>query len=87
MKNFKLNIIALAISLAAISASADTLYYHDGGYIEGLIVKKTNDTALVNVGFGIVTVTREEIVRIKRSTPMQAAQLRESWAYRKKSRS
>lgn len=75
---------AASMILLPIAASADTVYLSNGGAIEGIIERDSADSVELNVGFGTMTVGRNEIKRIERSTAEEHKVLSAKWEEKRK---
>ncbi len=62
-------IIFISIMIFCGAASADTVYFKDGGKLEGFIKEETEDKVVVDMGFGTMSIRKDEIERIERATP------------------
>lgn len=60
-------------------ASADTLHLKNGRSIEGLIKKEDAHNVGLEISFGSMKFSRDQIERIERSTPAQAELIRQEW--------
>ena len=72
-------IIFLSLSSFAAVARADTIYFNNGGTIEGIIKSENADHVDIDIGFGTITCAKQEIMKIERSTPDETAALTEKW--------
>ncbi len=67
------------------SVFADTIYLRNGRAMEGVIRQENESGIKLEVGFGTVTVEREEILRVERTEGSESA-LQEKWEEKKKFR-
>ena len=77
-----LAIIFISISISL--ASADTLYLKNGRSLEGIIMTEDKDSVELDIGFGTITMAKDEIDRIYRSTPKETGELRQNWIMKTK---
>lgn len=61
------------------SAHADTLYLKNGRSLEGIITVEDKDSVELDIGFGTIAISKEEISDIKRSNPKQNLALMQDW--------
>jgi len=61
------------------NALADTLFLKNGRSIEGLIKEESSRYIELNVGFGTVRFEKNLIEEIRRSTPLEAAEIENRW--------
>ncbi len=61
------------------SAAADIINLRNGRSIEGLIEKENEEGVVLDVGFGTVKFNNGAIVSIDRSSPEEAALIRQEW--------
>jgi hypothetical protein len=67
----------LVLALAATSASADTLKLANGGTLEGVVVKESEDGYVVRLKYATVTLAKDEVVSVtKKAVPSNAAPAR-----------
>lgn len=66
-----------------LSASADILYFKNGRSIDGLIKDEDSESVNLEVAFGTVKFSKAQIERIKRSSDVEAAAIRQRWAVKK----
>lgn len=79
MKN-KIPIFILLFLLSFVSeASPDTIHLKNGRKMEGLIKKETEDSVWLDLGIGSVKFRWEQIEKIDRSSPDDAARIRQKW--------
>ena len=62
---------------------ADTIYFKNGGTIEGIIKSEDNNSVEMGIGFGTITCAKQEIIKIERSTPGEKGALSEKWNKKK----
>ena len=72
--------ISISISLAC----ADTLYLKNGRSLEGIIMTEDKDSVELDIGFGTITMAKDEIDRIYRSTPKETGALKQNWIIKTK---
>ncbi|MDD5428539.1 MAG: retropepsin-like aspartic protease [Candidatus Omnitrophica bacterium] len=72
-------IIVFLVFLAPSFLSADTVYFDNGGSIEGIIKSEDADNVQMDIGFGTITCPKREIKKIERSSPEEAVALTEKW--------
>jgi clan AA aspartic protease (TIGR02281 family) len=72
-------IFAALISFAPVAANADTIYFNNGGVIEGIIKSEDAGTIQMDIGFGTITCGKREIMKIIRSTPDEIDALTAKW--------
>ncbi|TAM34814.1 hypothetical protein EPN54_06375, partial [bacterium] len=60
-------------------AAADTLYLKNGRSIEGVIGKEDADDVVLDLGFGAMKFSKDEIQRIERSSPQGVKLIRQKW--------
>ncbi|MDD3904946.1 MAG: retropepsin-like aspartic protease [Candidatus Omnitrophica bacterium] len=76
-------IVFAATMLTAGFSFADTIYFTNGGTIEGIVKSENADIIEIDVGFGTITCARNEIGSIERSDPAASRMLTEKWAKRR----
>ena len=59
--------------------SADTIHLKNGGSIEGIIKSEDSNRIEINVGFGTITCSGNEVVSIDRSSPAELNSLTDKW--------
>ncbi len=64
--------------------SSDIIYLKNGRSIKGLIKSEDEKKVELDLGFGTVQLTQDEIERIERSSPEEASLMRQEWERRKK---
>jgi len=62
---------------------ADTVYFKNGGSIEGIIKSEDAKNVEMDIGFGTITCAKQEIAKIERSTPDEKNALSEKWEGKK----
>ncbi len=65
-------------------ASSDIIYLKNGRNIKGLIKSEDEKSIELDLGFGTIRLTQEEIESIDRSSPQEAALIRQEWQRYKK---
>lgn len=65
-------------------AGADIIYLKNGRSIKGLIQSEDEKNIVLDLGFGTMQFTQQEIERIDRSSPEDAAFIRQEWVRLKK---
>jgi clan AA aspartic protease (TIGR02281 family) len=81
--------VSCNIALAAIflfyapKIYCDTIYLKNGHKAEGLISSEDKESIDLDIGCGLVNFKQNEIVRIYRSTPDEAARIKKDWAHGK----
>lgn len=58
---------------------ADTIYFKNGGTIEGVIKAEDDKNVRMDIGFGTITCGKREIEKVERSTPGDIQVLTEKW--------
>ena len=76
-------IFAAFIYLIPDLLGADTIYFKNGGTIEGIIKSEDDNSVEMGIGFGTITCAKQEIARIERSTPDEKNALNEKWEKKK----
>ncbi len=80
----KLRIISLGLLLFLFSFScfvfSDVIHLKNGRRMEGIIEKETKEKVILNVGFGKVTLNRNEIDHIEKYSPQKQSNLRKKWS-------
>lgn len=71
-------VLALAI-LAAISARADVIHLKNGHTLDGIIIKETEDSVVLDIGLGNTTIKRARIERIEKSDRDGQQKIRKAW--------
>jgi len=69
----------LILGYLLVLAYADIIFLKNGRNIEGIIKSETEDSLVLDVGFGTVTFLKNEIRDIYRSTKKEVEQLRNQW--------
>ncbi len=64
--------LAFALALA-LPARADTVYFHNGNQMEGVITAETRTRITLDIGYGSTILNRADIAKITRSSKEQAA--------------
>lgn len=78
-------IIMAGLALYSASSSrADRVVFNSGGSIEGIILSEKGEFVELDVGFGTITCTRDQIRSIERSTSEELFALREAWVRKRK---
>ena len=70
----RLTVPLLACALAAVSANADVVQLRDKASVTGHVLAEKRDLVVVDLGYTVVTVPRNQIVRIVRDDEVAAAQ-------------
>lgn len=83
MKRIALILVFGLWSLVSDFACADTIYFKNGGTIEGIIKNEDAKSVEMGIGFGTITCSKDEIVKIERSTPDEVKALSEKWDKKK----
>lgn len=73
--------ILLIFTMMAMPAAsmADTIFFSNGGSVEGIIKDEDAGNVNIDIGFGTITCARGEIKSITRSTPDEIRALTEKW--------
>ncbi len=74
-----LTAVFLILSGFNFRANADTLYLKNGRSIEGLIRKEDADNVDLEIGFGSMKFSRDQIERIERSSPDGVKLIKQKW--------
>ncbi|MFA5146138.1 MAG: retropepsin-like aspartic protease [Candidatus Omnitrophota bacterium] len=74
----------MTVSCIVGNAGADTVYFENGGSIEGIVTKEDEHNVEISVGFGTVTCGRTQIRKIERSSPEEAGRMQEEWTEKRK---
>ncbi|MFA6357534.1 MAG: retropepsin-like aspartic protease [Candidatus Omnitrophota bacterium] len=64
-------------------ANADVLHLKNGRSIEGLIKKETADNVELEISFGSMKFSKDQIENIERSSPVQVELIRQEWSEEK----
>ncbi len=79
MKFKAIFIIAVLFNAMTLSAYADTIYLKNGRTMDGIIKEENRAQVLLDVGFGTITITKDEIEKIARSGPQEKGQIIRAW--------
>jgi clan AA aspartic protease (TIGR02281 family) len=80
-----IGILLFALTFFGPSAvRADTVYFNNGGTIDGIIRKEDANSVDLDIGFGTITCGKKEINKIERSTPDEVKALEEKWERKRK---
>lgn len=77
-------IIFTIVSLTPVVLHADTIYFNNGGSIEGVIRGEDADNLQMDIGFGTITCSKRETKKIDRSTPEEIKAITEKWESKRK---
>lgn len=78
-------ILILLILIGFISATrADILYLKNGDIVEGLITKENEEGVEIDLGFGTIIFSKEEIESIYKSKDDEAVSIRQEWEKQKR---
>lgn len=69
----------LLFSAWAMPAAADTIYFKNGGSINGIIKSENRSSVEVEIGFGTITLGREQIRNMEIFAPDGNLAMREAW--------
>ncbi len=67
------------ILTAPLHSNADTIYFSNGGTIDGIIKGEDANSVKMDIGFGTITCLRREIIKVERSSPGEKVALTEKW--------
>jgi clan AA aspartic protease (TIGR02281 family) len=70
---------ALLLYVCAVPASADTIYFKNGGSINGIVKAADKNSVEVEIGFGTITLGRGQIRDMEISTPDEHLDMRSAW--------
>lgn len=70
-----------SFSFFAAVAFADMIYLKNKNSMEGIIEKEGNDTIILNVGYGRITLDKRDIQSIYKYSSQEQAALEERWSY------
>jgi len=73
----------LVLVIFQLRANADILYLKNGRSIEGLIKKEDVDNVDLEISFGSMKFSKKQIERIVKSSPEEAALIRQQWSKEK----
>jgi clan AA aspartic protease (TIGR02281 family) len=87
----KRNAAALLGSLAVfvflcVTAAADTVHLKNGRKLEGIVTSETDKVVVIEVGFGTMRLTRDEIESIERTDDSGTVRLQERWRKQEEAR-
>ena len=71
--------VAASFGGGLVSVDADTIYFNNGGTIEGIIKNEDASNVQMDIGFGTITCDKREIMKIERSSAADAEALTEKW--------
>lgn len=80
-RRLALPLLAL-FSLSATAAFGDMLYLKNGGSIEGVIEREDTGMVTVNMGYGKISIVKNDIESIQRYAPGEQNGLIDSWNYK-----
>jgi len=69
----------LLLTIFTSEVGADTVHLKNGRKIKGLIKKETEESIVLDLGFGTVKFRRVEIEKIERSDTNEVAEIKEEW--------
>ena len=80
--NTRAVVIIILVALSFVPAAfvgADTVYFNNGGTIEGIIKSEDASNVQMDIGFGTITCDKREIMKIERSSAADTEVLTEKW--------
>ncbi len=86
MQKMRVVVLSAAVIIGMFfgQAQADILYLKNGRSLDGLIKSEDDSGVELELGFGIIKFTQQQIARIDRSTPAQATEIRLEWDEKKR---
>jgi len=69
----------ICLSLFTLSAEADTIKIKDGGTIQGIIIEESADKVIVELKYGKMTLSRDNIESISKSSKETNDALKKNW--------
>ena len=69
-------ITAALILILANSAFSDIIYFKDGGEVEGIVKEESEDYFIIDMGFGTMSVRKDEVDYIRKATSQELDRLK-----------
>jgi len=78
-KRQSISVIVFLLVYLSLDVYADTIYLKSGGTFKGIIKKETDSSIELEMSFGTMSFSKNQITKIEKSTPQESEELKDEW--------